>query len=697
VNAAPHPQAETDGFEAAHRKVNRLLEEVARLSENELAPADYFGAFLKQVMGGLAGRAAAVWLRSEQGGLQLQAQINLAQAGIDQTETARRAHAELLGHVLQQGRALHLPPRGVVGYSEHGGPAGNPSHLEVLFAPLVANDQVAGLVEVWQPADQDPPVVSWYLELLARLAELASVYMGKLHVRQRVDQQQLWTHLEAFTRQVHGSLHPTEVAYLVANDGRRLVDCDRLSVGLRRSKRAVVEAISGADVVEKQSNLVQRMRQLFEAVLAWGDRVVYAGARDDSLPPAVLKALDAYLAVSPSKVLAVLPLRDARENQGRKPPRSAVLMECFHPTTAAESLLARLEVVGRHASGALYNAREYRRIPLAWLWRPLARLQEGLGGKARVACLLTLLAVAALTAALIRIPYPLKLDAKGKLLPEVRRWIYAPVEGQVVRFEEGVQPGGLVRENQSLILMYDVQLEIQLVRLTNEIAGAQQAIEALARQETEATTEADRLRHSAEKRQKEFLRDRKILERKALRDRTHADDARPGYFWLTAPLTGTLLNADFRENLTHRYVRPSEPLLRIGDKTRHWEIELKIPQQHIGHLVEAFEADRPDGDLDVDLKLLSAPTRTFRGKLSRRRISSQAVPDRDDVSHPEPVVLASVRIGGPGIPEAERIPPDLLVTGTEVHVKVRCGDHPLGYSLFHGLWEFVNEKVAFFF
>src|SRR5262249_60765076 len=46
----------------------------------------------------------------------------------------------------------------------------------------------------------------------------------------------------------------------------------------------------------------------------------------------------------------------------------------------------------------------------------------------------------------------------------------------------------------------------------------------------------------------------------------------------------TGLNADFRENLTGKHVRPSEPLLRLGDKENDWEGELKIPPKHIGHV-----------------------------------------------------------------------------------------------------------------
>src|SRR5947208_14656251 len=104
--------------------------------------------------------------------------------------------------------------------------------------------------------------------------------------------------MEASPRQVHNSLNPTEVAYMVANESRRLIECDRVSVGLRQGKKTVVEAISGADVVEKRSNLVQLQRKLFDAVIVWGEKLVYSGTKDDTLPPNGLTALDDYLAES---------------------------------------------------------------------------------------------------------------------------------------------------------------------------------------------------------------------------------------------------------------------------------------------------------------------------------------------------------------------------------------------------------------
>jgi hypothetical protein len=167
---------------------------------------------------------------------------------------------------------------------------------------------------------------------------------------------------------------------------------------------------------------------------------------------------------------------------------------------------------------------------------------------------------------------------------------------------------------------------------------------------------------------------------------------------LRSPLTGTVLNHGFRETLTDRQVRPSEPLIRVGDKEGPWEVELRIPQKHIGQVVQGFKTDDPDEELDIDLLVISAPTQTFKGKLSRTRLGGEARPNTEEAaSDAEPVVVALVRIEGEDIPAEHRIPLDLLVAGTEVRAKVRCGDRAMGYSLFYGVWEFVFEKIVFWF
>lgn len=699
MSAGPNPPIDVHLIEQTRRQINRLVEEVARLSEQDLAPSDYYGEFLQRVLAAVAAPAGAVWVRTPQGNLQLQFQINMKQVGLDGSDEDRQAHGELLRQATMMARPLLVPPRSGTGQQEEGKPApGNPTDYLVLLAPILVDKTVAGLIEVWQDADRSPDAQRGFLQFLTRMAELASAYTRNHQLRTIVGQQALWTQLEAFARQIHGSLNPMEVAYHVANEGRRLIDCDRVTVAIRRGRKAHVEAVSGADVVEKRSNLVRLMAKLMTRVQRWGEKLIYKGEKDDTLPPAVLKALDNYLAESNSKLLVVLPLRDEREGENsKKPARSALMMECFDPPASSEQLLARLEVVARHATSALYNAHEHRRIPMRFLWVPLAKVQDGLGGKARAIGLAIAAGVAALVAALVLVPYPLKMDAKGQLLPMERRYVYAPREGRVEAFR--VTPGADVREGTPLIELYDPELHNKINQLRGEIATAQAVIDAKETELRAAQAQnqpAERARINSEKEQQLITRQQRDRELYALLERNSADRDRPGVFRLRAPISGTVLNYDFRENLTNRTVKPNEPLLRVGRKEGRWEIELKIPQKHIGQILQAFDYTNRD-ELDVEVLLLSAPTKTFRGKLHRHEIAGEATPNRDDNNEAEPVVHASVRIDGDDLPAHQRVPEAMYLTGSEAHVKVRCGSHPMGYSLFYGVWEFLYEKVVFFF
>jgi hypothetical protein len=525
------------------------------------------------------------------------------------------------------------------------------------------------------------------VQFLAGMARHAALFLRHHRLRLLAGQQDLWLRLEQFQHRLHASLDLDRVAYTLANEGCTLLGCDRLSVAERRGRKVRVAAVSGVDGIDPRSRQVRLLSRLCERVLAWGERLVYRGVPDDALPPAVARALDDYLAERGSQLLAVLPLRGETG-----PPRFALLVECFGPDVAVEPTLSRLEVLGRSASSALNNAAAYSRIPLRRFWESLARLQEGPLGPAGLRHALLVLVLAGLVAALACWPCPLKIDGTGQLLPRERRWLYAPVEGQVVRFEPGVRPGSLVSENQAVVLLYDVQLELKLLHLANDVARAREDVAALAVQQTTARTEAERVGLGAEKQQREFVRQRKLAELNALRERTGADESRPGYFWLRTPLGGTVLNSDFRERLTNRTVPPSEPLLRIGDKGGGWEVELKVPQKHLGPVLEAF-AQGGGEELDVDLLLLSAPAKRFKGKLARAQLAGEAVCDGGEG---EPVVRASVRLDGPGIAVADRVPADLLLTGTEVHAKVHCGRARALYALFYGVWEFLCEKVLFF-
>jgi hypothetical protein len=698
-------------LEQERRRIATRLEEVARLSESNVPSGVFYSEMLKRLLETLAAPAGAVWARTPQGNLQMQYQINLKEVGLDQSDEARASHEELLRQAVTQPRPFHVPPRSGVGHSPDGKPtAGNLTNHLLLIAPVIVNQQCAGLIEIWQNANRPAQAVTGYLQFMTYMAELSSRYQRNQVMGQLSGQQQVWTQLEAFTRLVHASLHPTEVAYQVANEGRRLIECDRVSVAVRQyGSKARIEAVSGADVVERRSNLIRLMQKLSEEVIKWGEKLTFNGVRDDSLPPKVLSALDGYLAESNSKLLVVQPLRDERES-GRRPPRSALVMECFEPPAEPQQLIARLDVVSRHATPALYNAVEHRRIPGRWVWQPLAKLQDGIGGKTKAITAVVVGLLTFLVAALFLVPYELEMDSTGKLVPFVRRVVYPPTAGKVLEFK--VNPGDVVTEKSELAVLFSPDLFTKLLDLHASIEGTHNQLK---------TEEFNRLfgggqgsnkeqnkESGSDEGSKKEIEQRKKQELDKFIEHNNANPSEPGEYYLKAPdftsdekdridrREWTVLSGNFQDEWRGKTAKPSDPILKLGAKDGPWEIELRIPQKHISQVLKAFEFNNTDV-LDVNFLLRSDPSRKYRGKLYREKISSEAIPNRDEKDESEPEVIAYVTIDDPSIDQDYRLSREALTSGTEVRAKVRCGKHSMGYSLFYGVWEFLYEKVVFFF
>src|SRR5262249_26063567 len=208
-------------------------------------------------------------------------------------------------------------------------------------------------VEIFQKPNWHPQDLITYT---IQVAGYASNYLRNTSNRKVAGQEQVWTQLETYSRQVHGSLNPTEVAYVGANQGRRIICCDRISVGIRHDKKVTIEAVSGADVVEKASQHIRLMRKLFDAVIQWGEKLVFRGTRDETLPPKVLEALDNYLVEQTPKLLVLQPVRDEREKpkegskEVAKPVRSAILMEIFDPPEHTGPMERKLTGIAAHTA-----------------------------------------------------------------------------------------------------------------------------------------------------------------------------------------------------------------------------------------------------------------------------------------------------------------------------------------------------------
>ena len=711
-------------------RVGRLLQEVEQLCEADIPPPGFFGEMLRRLLEAMGAPAGAVWVRGSAGNVMLQSHINLKHSGIDKNEQARHGHEALLALAFSQSQQMHLPPNTSIAPKEEGqGSPTNPSDYLLLLVPINQNDKVEGVIEVWQNPNRPANTVPGFLHYMGMMANLCGRYQRSQRMTQLATQQKLWSQLEVFAQQVHASLNPVEVAYQVANEGRRLIECDRVSVAIRYGRRTRIEAISGADVVERRSNLVVLMRHLCDSVIDWGEKLVYKGEKDDSLPPKVVKALDEYLAESTSRLLVIHPMRDEREEKdSKKPPRSALVMESFEAPVDPEQMMARTEVIARHAATAIYNAVEYRRIPMRFIWLPLATVQEGLGGPTKAIMALCMVLLTVLISVLLLVPYPLKMDATGNLQPTIRSTIYSPVDGGKIN-DFKVAYGDMVEENHELAILSDTQLAAQIITLRAEIKNADSDRRSAEEGENRASA-MDKMKFANDKDKAQRTLDAKRKQLEDLLTRTGADanPTRPGMFYLKTPYFTAeqareieaaryfnhrkewkVLNANFRDEWKDRAAKASDALIRLGAVDGPWELEIKIPQKHIGQVQKAFELRRnskefrlqqqtnPGADvvLDVDFLLRTDPTRTFKGKLYQKRVAPEALPNKEDSGEAEPVVLATVLIDDEGIKAQDRLPPELLLSGAEVHAKIVCGDKPMYYSLFYGVWEFLHEKVIF--
>src|SRR4051812_33536203 len=104
-------QGDAQQQEQARKQVNQLTEEIAQLSETDVPPAQYYSEFLQRVYFALQGFAAAVWIRTPQGNLQLQCQINLKELGLDRAADSRPMHDELLRQAAVQQKGGIIKPQ----------------------------------------------------------------------------------------------------------------------------------------------------------------------------------------------------------------------------------------------------------------------------------------------------------------------------------------------------------------------------------------------------------------------------------------------------------------------------------------------------------------------------------------------------------------------------------------------------------
>ena len=661
-------------------QIRSLVQEINELAHSDCSVEEFYEGFLTRTVTALASVGGAIWMRpSPDQPIDLQYHINLKQTALNDDVEAQKQHGQLVRRLMEAGEpALVAPDSGAMDSSI----GSNPTDNLLIFGPLKIDGETVGLVEIFQRAGAGPTTQRGYMRFLLQMCEIGSEYLGNQRLRSFKQQQQMWHKLEKFIQSVHQNLDVEETLFAIANEGRRLIDCDRVSVAISQGRKCQIKAVSGLDSIERRSEQVKNLGQLASAVTRTGAPLWYHG-EDDNLPPQIENRLHDYIDKSHSKMLAVIPLmkrdpkteEDETQKTRKANPIGALIVEQLKDSRIESSLENRVNVVSQHAQTALTNSIDHNSIFLMPLWKGVGKVFNQFRGQKlfRTAAILSVIGL--LGAFLCLFPYPFELGAKGSLIPENRHEVYAQLDGTLEEIYVSDTGDTVVEKGQLLAKMVSRELQLAIQDLIGRRAESQQEFLICQRRTTtltgsEAQSNELRLvqaRQSVNSLTEELnlrMKDNELLEIRA----------REG---------GRVINWQVRQNLIRRPVKFGQHLMTIVEPDTQWLIELEMPERRIAHLMKAMEESKEP--LKVTFGLFSHPGQEFEGTLD-------SVDQKLEV-HSDEGNAALVRVTFP----SDSIPQALRRAGTRVSAQVHCGTTSIGYAMFHELIETVSSKWKFWF
>jgi multidrug efflux pump subunit AcrA (membrane-fusion protein) len=662
--------------EQTKQQIRHLVREIAQISKSDIAPQQYYDALLNRVVSALAAAGGAIWTL-DQGRLDLQYQIGLRQTGLADSPEDQQRHGRLLQRVLQTGEGVLVSPHSGTGDDDEGA---NPTPFLLLLGPLKSDQEVQGIVEVFQRPDTAISVQQGYLRFLLQMCDLAGDYLKTRSLRHFTDRQTLWAQLEQFTRLVHRSLDPRSTAYTIANEGRRLIECDRVSVGICRQHKCRIEAVSGQDTFDKRSNVVSLLSRLATAVTATGETIWYTG--DTSrLAPQVEEAVQAYVDESHSKVVGVIPLRrpveeataDKQQEDDPGEVIGALIVEQIEDSRPHEGLLSRVEVISLHGSTALSNALEYHHIFLLPLWLALGKISWVLKARTLPKTMAIASAVGVLFLWLLIWPATFNLEGKGTLEPTMKRDVFAAVDGTVE--EVRVEHGDFVKRGQILATLSNPDLESKVIEMQGNLAASKEkmhSLHAALNKPKHGSEDPYRVEAELAEEQKKEISYREQL--KVLMKKREQ-------LVVASPIDGQINTWHVSELLLRRPVRQGQVLMSVADPAGDWELEVHMPEDRIGHVALARLESRPE--LPVRFRLSVSPGDEHEGIV--REVHAHAEVRGEEGN----TVLVRVTLD-----KAQLRPTDMR-PGATVNAKINCGRVPIGYKYFHDVIAFIQLKILF--
>ncbi|TWT98926.1 efflux RND transporter periplasmic adaptor subunit [Neorhodopirellula pilleata] len=674
--------------EETKAQIRGLVNEIAALTKSGSTASEFYPELLSRIITALAAAGGAIWLLDEDKQLRLQYQINAEPSILAEDSDDATRHKRLIQRAANAGQSVLIPP-----YSgtTDGDAEGNPTRYLLVLGALQHDGQKDGLIEIFQRPDTAPDTQRGYLRFLTQMCELAAEWLRSQKLIKLGDRQTLWQQADSFARAAHESLDLKETAYVIANEGRRLIGCDRVSVAIKKGGKCTVEAISGQDTIENRSNIVSALNVLATRVVAAGEPLWHDGSTED-LPPQIEEALEDYVDLSYGRSLAVLPLRAPERRLGRDKEQGAagevdrdnahrgevigaLIVEQIETDLPPDVFRTRCDLVYEHGTRAIANSQAHSNLFLMPVWRTLGRATWVLRARTLPKTLGVLGLIAGIILAGVLIPMDFDLEADGTLKPEARREIFAGIDGEVR--EVLVDHNSIVTAGQPLVKMINPDIEVEIAELQGQILTT--------------SAELNRVRGQMRKYKELKPNDLRALEGEEfeLETKLEAQNAklqlkqkRAADLIVRSPMDGRVVSWEVEKMLLNRPISTGQVLMEIADLSKPMYVEIEMPEKREGHLDE-FIKETSTNELEVTFILASDPDQPLPGKLPVENISLRAEPSEEHGS------VIKMRVY-PDQAELQKLSPS---PGTKLTADVKVGRRASGFVLLHEVYEWFAKFI----
>lgn len=683
--------------EEARRQILAIVDQIRALAQGDVKEVEFFSALLAKSIEAMGAVGGIVWLVRDQGRVESVTGQGVEHTGIAQDQDAQAAHGKLVGALMGNPTGLIVPPRAGLTNADGSAAASNPTDLLVVAAPIDRDGTRAGLIEIFHQRNA-PEVERGYLKFLQEVTQPARTFLDRQQLVTLDSQQTALVQVDRFSRAVHETLDPVATAFVLANEARRIIGCDRVSVLVKRGRKLRLEAVSGQESIERRASAVQAVEALVRVVAKAGDPLWHPDPATE-LPPQIEEELEVYVDESHATALAIIPLERpkptpvvqtggvdavavAKAEAAPKvapEPIGAIVAEWFSSSTFEGGKRARVELVAEHGRVALANALAHTSLPLYPLLNLLGKSKALTTARNLPKTILALLAATAAILALVLVPADLRLEGKGTLEPVHHRDVFAGIDGVVESIAPGVEHAADVKEGQLLASLRNIELDVALTDVLGRKAASEEQLVSTRRAILEdnkiSADEKTRMAGRAAQLQREIESleaQRKLYETKKL------DLA------VRSPIDGVIVTWQVRDRLMLRPVEKGQVLLNVADKTGPWELEIHLPDDRLGHVNRAYAETRAAGrELEVDYILATDPGTRHIGTVKEIHEQAEVRGEQGNT------VLLRITI------DPSRHEKEELGAGASVTARINCGKRPLGYVIFHDLVAFIQQHILF--